>query len=102
MQQVPNDIKKEPEYSLRLFITGASPNSTKAIVNLRELCDEYLGSNYNLEIIDIYQQPQLAQLEQIIALPMLIKSHPLPVRRLIGDMSNREKVLTGLGLEIDS
>lgn len=94
------EISSEPKYVLKLFITGASPNSTRAIVNLREVCDTYIKGNYTLEIIDIYQQPLLAENEQIVALPTLIKSYPLPTRRLIGDMSNKEKVLRGLGYEI--
>src|ERR1700742_2865682 len=75
-------------YRLRLFVTGASPNSTRAILNLKE--------NYELEIIDVYQQPLIAQSEQIIALPLLIKKSPGIERRLIGDMSDKERVLRGL------
>lgn len=85
-------------YQLRLFVTGASPNSTRAILNLKEICEEYLKDRYEMEIIDIYQQPLMAQEEQIIAVPMLIKKSPGAERRLIGDMSNKEKVLRGLGL----
>jgi circadian clock protein KaiB len=85
-------------YQLRLFVTGASPNSTRAILNLKNICEEFLKERYELEIIDIYQQPLLAQAEQIIAVPMLIKKGPGVERRLIGDMSNKEKVLRGLGL----
>ena len=91
--------KSAPYYELRLFITGASPNSVRAITNLKSICEEYFPGSYKLEIIDIYQQPLLAKNEQIIALPMLIKSAPLPGRRLIGDMSDTAKVLRGLGLE---
>ena len=85
-------------YILRLFVTGASPNSTRAITNLKNICEEYLKDRYELEIIDVHQQPLIAQSEQIIALPLLIKKSPLPERRLIGDMSDTEKVLRGLGL----
>ena len=85
-------------YILRLYVTGASPNSTRAIANLKIICDKYLKNNYELEIIDIYQQPLLAQSDQIIALPLLIKKAPGAERRMIGDMSNTEKVLKGLGL----
>jgi circadian clock protein KaiB len=84
-------------YNLKLFITGASPNSFRAIKNIRNICDEHLAGNYNLEIIDVYQQPLLAKDQQIIALPMLVKSTPMPLKRLIGDMSDTEKVLKGLG-----
>jgi circadian clock protein KaiB len=95
---------KEPEndkevYKLRLFVTGATPNSSRAISNLKEICEMYLKGNYELEIIDVYQSPLLAQSEQIIALPLLIKKSPSPERRLIGDMSDRGKVLRGLNLD---
>jgi len=85
-------------YQLRLFVTGASPNSTRAILNLKEICDTFLKERYELEIIDVYQQPLIAQREQIIALPLLVKRAPGIERRLIGDMSNRERVLRGLGI----
>jgi circadian clock protein KaiB len=94
----PGTADKEQVFSLKLFVTGASPNSARAIANLKGICDKYLTKKYDLEIIDVYQQPLKAQHEQIIALPMLVKSFPLPLRRLIGDMSNTEKVLRGLGL----
>lgn len=88
----------EQVFELKLFITGASPNSARAIANLKSICERYLTQKYDLEIIDVYQQPLKAQNEHIIALPMLVKSFPLPLKRLIGDMSNTEKVLRGLGL----
>ena len=93
-----NILNENEVYLLRLFVTGASPNSTRAITNLKKICETYLKGNYELEIIDVYQQPLIAQSEQVIALPMLIKMSPSPVRRLIGDMSDTEKVLRGLGL----
>jgi circadian clock protein KaiB len=85
-------------YILRLYVTGMTPRSARAVKNLRTICDEYLAGRYDLEVIDIYQQPLLAKGEQIIAAPTLIKKLPLPVRRIIGDMSNRERVLLGLHL----
>ena len=88
----------EDTYRLRLFITGASPNSTRAVVNLKEICETYLKQNYEMEIVDVHQQPLIAETEQIIALPLLIKKSPGPERRLIGDMSDTKKVLKGLGL----
>jgi len=88
----------EEIYKLRLFVTGATPNSTRAIANLKAICEKYLKGHYELEIIDTYQQPLAAISEQIIALPLLIKKSPLPERRLIGDMSDTEKVLKGLSL----
>ncbi len=85
-------------YVLSLYVTGASPNSSRAIANLKEICETYLKDNYELDIIDVYQQPTIAESEQIIALPLLIKRSPSPERRLIGDMSDTEKVLRGLGI----
>ena len=81
-----------------LYITGATPNSTRAVHNLTEICEQYLPGRYELLIVDIYQQPHLAKAEQIIAAPTLIRRRPLPLRRLIGDLSEREKVLAALGL----
>jgi len=92
-------MKKRPDtYILRLFITGASPNSARAVANIRQICETYIKGNYTLEIVDVYQQQELAEKEQLIALPLLIKQQPLPVRRLIGDLSNKQKVLTELGI----
>lgn len=85
-------------YVLRLYVTGMTPRSTRAIENVRTICDEHLNGRYELEVIDIYQQPVLAKGEQIIAAPTLIKQLPLPLRRIIGDMSNRERLLLGLDL----
>jgi circadian clock protein KaiB len=89
----------QPVYKLRLFIAGASPNSIRAINNLRIFCEEHLKGRYHLDIIDIYQQPQIATKDQVIALPLLIKSSPLPLKRLIGDMSDTAKVMRGLDLD---
>jgi circadian clock protein KaiB len=86
-------------YILRLYITGMTPNSKRAVENVKKICEQYLPGRYELEVIDIYQQPELAQKEQIIAAPTLIKKLPVPLRRLIGDMSNTEKVLIGLDLK---
>src|ERR1700744_5132639 len=92
------DLNWKQVYILRLFITGASPNSSRAIANLKDICEEHLKGNYELEIIDVYQQPLVAQSEQVIALPMLVKMSPSPVRKLIGNMAEKDKVLKGLGL----
>ncbi len=89
-------MKDASQYQLKLFITGESTNSVKAITNIKSICEQYIKGNYTLEIIDIYQQPLLAQQEQIIALPLLIKLSPQPSRRLVGDMSDTKKVLKGL------
>ena len=85
-------------YVLRLYVTGMTPRSTQAIKNLQAICDEYLEGRYDLDVIDIYQQPVLAKGEQIVAAPTLIRKLPLPMRRLVGDMSKREHVLMGLDL----
>lgn len=85
-------------YILRLYITGTTSRSISAITNLKKICEEYLEGRYELEVIDLYQKPSLAKGDQIIAAPTLIKKLPLPFRRIIGDMSNKEKVLLGLDL----
>ncbi|GAC1486580.1 MAG: circadian clock protein KaiB [Flavisolibacter sp.] len=96
--KAPEQFNSE-RYIMELYITGASPNSIRAITNLKRICEINIKGKYNLKIIDVYQQGLLAKSEQIIALPMLIIKYPLPERRLIGDMSNTDKVLKGLGLQ---
>nr|WP_294944465.1 circadian clock KaiB family protein [uncultured Mucilaginibacter sp.] len=93
-----NDNEEAAGYVLRLFITGASPNSIRAVENLNAICEKYIPGRYDLKIIDIHQQPELAQGEDIVALPLLIKKAPGTERRMIGDMSDTKKVLKGLGL----
>ncbi|HEY5968982.1 MAG TPA: circadian clock KaiB family protein [Chitinophagaceae bacterium] len=88
----------DDSYVFRLYVTGASPNSLRAIANTRELCEEHFNDNYELEIIDVHQQPSVAKQENIIALPLLIKKHPLPEKRLIGDMSDMARVLKSIGV----
>ena len=88
----------KPAYILKLYVTGATPNSVRAINNIKAICEKYLKNDYELEIIDVYQQPLIAKSEQIIALPLLIKLSPLPLKRLIGNMSDTQKVLKGLEL----
>jgi len=88
------------DYQLKLFVSGASPNSIRAIHNLKLICDSYLKGNYSLEIIDVHQDTGLAQREQMVALPLLIRKSPAPERRLVGDLSNTQKVLIGLGIAI--
>lgn len=90
---------QEKHYILRLYVTGATSQSLCAIANVKKICEEYLKGRYELEVVDLYQQPQLAQGEQIIAAPTLIKKLPLPLRRIIGDMSKTERVLVGLDLQ---
>lgn len=88
-------------YILRLYITGQTPRSLQSVENLRALCDKYLPGQFDLEIIDIYQQPAMAKEGQIIAAPTLIKSMPLPLRRLVGDFSDKDRVILGLDLMVE-
>ena len=89
-------------YILKLYVAGRSPRSVNAIANIKKLCEAKLQGRYVLEVIDLYQQPQLAQGEQIIAVPTLIRKLPSPLRRIIGDMSNAERVLVGLDIRSDA
>jgi circadian clock protein KaiB len=86
------------KYILRLFVSGMTPASLKAIKNLKKICRENLDGQFDLEVIDIYQQPELVKSEEIIAVPTLIKKLPLPLKRFIGDLSDRENVLLGLNI----
>ncbi|GAB3173993.1 circadian clock KaiB family protein [Telluribacter humicola] len=98
INQCRDSEEEDKYYVLRLFITGASVNSLRAVTNIKKICDTYIKDNHSLEIIDVYQEKELAEKEQIIALPLLIKSFPLPERRLIGDLSDTKKVLKGIGI----
>ncbi len=89
---------KKSTYILRLYIAGNTSRSAQAIVNIHDICESHLKGRYQLEVIDIYQQPSLAKGEQIIAVPTLIKYLPLPLKRIIGDMSKTERVIFGMDL----
>lgn len=91
--------KASIHYVLKLYVAGQTPKSVKAIANMKRICEEELQGQYDLEVIDLYQQPQLAQGDQIIAVPTLIKKLPPPLRRIIGDMSDTERVLVGLDIK---
>jgi circadian clock protein KaiB len=91
--------KIEPVYVLRLFVSGFTPRSQRAIDNLRNICERYLAGRYRTEVIDLYQSPGLAHDEQIIATPTLVKTHPFPPQRVIGDLSQADKVLHGLDIK---
>ncbi len=91
-------IEGQASYRLRLYVTGATPKSQRAIDSIKKICEEHLKGRYVLEVIDIYQQPSLAKGDQIIAAPTLIKKLPEPLRKLVGDLSNEERVLLGLDL----
>ncbi len=86
------------QYRLRLYITGATPKSLRAIENIKRICEEHLKGRYQLEVVDVYQQPVLAKGEQIVAAPTLIKYLPEPLRKFIGDMADSERILLGLDL----
>ncbi len=83
-------------YILRLYVTGSSSKSLRAVYNLKKLCEEYLPDDYDLEVIDIYKNPDAAREAQIVAAPTLVKKLPRPIRKFVGDMSNTEKILVGL------
>ncbi len=89
----------QPEYVFRLYIIDSTLPSQNAVANAKQICEQDLHGYYRLDVIDLYQQPQMAQRDQVIAVPMLIKQSPLPVRRVIGDLSNADAVLMGLGLQ---
>jgi circadian clock protein KaiB len=89
---------KRAKYILRLYVTGSSGNSLRAVYNLKKLCEEYLPDDYDLEVIDIYKDPAAAREAQIIAAPTLVKKLPQPIRRFVGDLSNTQKVLIGLDI----
>ncbi len=86
------------QWMLRLYVAGNTPNSVAAFANLKEICDVHLGGKYQIEVIDLIRQPQLAAGDQIIAVPTLVRKLPRPVKKIIGDRSNTEKVLVGLDL----
>ncbi len=90
---------QEDRYVLRLYVAGHSPRAAQAIANVKRICEDHLQGLYTLEVVDLYQQPQLAAGEQIVAVPTLIRALPQPLRRVIGDLSNTEKVLIGLDLK---
>lgn len=87
-----------PHYVLRLYITGSTPRSMAAIANIRALCDQHLAGRYELDVVDIYQQPDQAFKEQIIAAPTLIKESPYPPSRMVGNLTNVDKIMVGLNL----
>lgn len=93
-------LREEPaeRYVLRLFVSGSTPRSARAIRNIKKVCEEHLAGRYELEVIDVYQQPGAAKDADIIATPMLVKNLPVPLRKFIGDLSDVEKILVGLNL----
>jgi circadian clock protein KaiB len=92
------EAQGDKHYVLRLYVAGLTPRSTRAIANIKKICEDHLAGGYSLEVIDLYKHPSLADGEQIIAAPTLLKKLPLPLRRFIGDMSDMEKIIVGLDL----
>jgi circadian clock protein KaiB len=92
--------KKPPKLLLRLYVAGQTPKSLKALSNLKKLCVEYAKDGYQIEVIDLMKKPELARQDQVLAIPTLVRSLPVPIRKIIGDLSDTEKVLVGLDLHV--
>jgi circadian clock protein KaiB len=93
---------ENPTFCLRLYVAGANYHSLKALQNIKQICEEYLPGQYQLEVIDIYQQPGLVLVENVFAVPTLVKELPPPVKKIIGDLSNSVNVLVGLNIKSDN
>jgi len=94
----PNKRSREKTWELRLYVAGQTPKSIAAFANLKKICEEHLAGQYHIEVIDLLKQPQLASGDQILAIPTLVRKLPSPIRKIIGDLSNTERVLVGLNL----
>jgi circadian clock protein KaiB len=88
----------DEQFDLRLYVAGQTPKAVRAFANLRKICDEHLAGRYRIEVIDLLENPQLGQGDQILALPTLVRRLPVPIKKIIGDLSNAERVLVGLDL----
>jgi len=88
------------KWRLRLYVAGNTPNSISAFANLKEICEKHLGGRYQIEVVDLLENPTLAKGDQIVAIPTLVRKLPFPVKKIIGDLSNRERVLVGLDLKL--
>lgn len=93
-----DEITEDKKWELRLYVAGKTPKSVTALANLKKYCEEYLKGQYRIEVIDLLVQPQLAEGDQILAIPTLVRKVPEPIRKIIGDLSNEEKVLVGLNI----
>lgn len=93
--------KRPPKLVLRLYVTGSSPRSLRAVANLKQFVDELLEGTAQLDVIDIYQDPEAAKKAQIVASPTLIKEHPLPIQRVLGDLSDRRKLAAVLAIDVE-
>lgn len=94
-----NHKSKAERYLLRLYVAGQTPRCVRALTNLKQICDEHLAGQYEIELVDLLENPRLAAGDQILAIPTLVRRLPPPVRKIIGDLSNKEKVLVGLAIE---
>ena len=94
--------RKPKTYELRLYVAGQTPKSLAAFANLKKICEEHLQGQYHIEVIDLLKKPQLASGDQILAIPTLVRKLPPPIRKIIGDLSNTERVLVGLNLREQS
>lgn len=90
--------RTQKKYELRLYVAGQTPKSLAAFANLKKICEEHLPGQYNIEVIDLLKKPQLASGDQILAIPTLVRKLPQPIKKIIGDLSNTERVLVGLDL----
>jgi circadian clock protein KaiB len=95
----PSVLTVEKSWNLRLYIAGQTPKSITALTNLKKICEQHLANQYSIEIIDLVRNPQLARADQIFAIPTLVRNLPTPIKKIIGDLSNTEKVLLGLDVE---
>ncbi len=95
----PSVLTVEKSWNLRLYIAGQTPKSITALTNLKKICEQHLANQYSIEIIDLVRNPQLARNDQIFAIPTLVRNLPTPIKKIIGDLSNTEKVLLGLDME---
>jgi len=93
-------MKKGPSFKFRLYVAGDSPNSTKAVANLRALCREILNEQHEIEVVDVLREPQRALKDGVLLTPMLVKLSPGPVRKIVGSLTNREPILQALGLSL--
>jgi circadian clock protein KaiB len=91
-------VDDEKEYKLRLYVAGQTPKSLQAFANLKKICEEHLQGRYHIEVVDLLENPQLAKGDQILAIPTLVRKLPPPLRKIIGDLSDTERVLVGLDL----
>jgi circadian clock protein KaiB len=97
-QQTASPPSEGKAYRLRLYVAGQTPKSVLALTNLKQICEEHLQGHYEIEVIDLLENPQLAKGDQILALPTLVRRLPEPIKKIIGDLSNKERVLVGLDL----